>query len=96
MTANFTRTVNLDLVVALDLSGFFKALKLFSFAFRDSLKFIMSYAINGKDDIQMTSHDKEILNQIFNPGLPYGDEVDSDSGDNIPQAGKSKDYRFNN
>ncbi|KAK3706566.1 hypothetical protein RRG08_055006 [Elysia crispata] len=38
----------------------------------------------------MTSHDKEILNQIFNPGLPYGDEVDSDSGDNIPQADDSE------
>ncbi|CAL1543799.1 unnamed protein product [Lymnaea stagnalis] len=27
---------------------------------------------------QITPHDKEILKQIFNPGLPYGDDVDEE------------------
>ena len=45
----------------------------------------MSTGVNGNDDTHVTSHDKEVLNQIFNPGLPYGDEVDD--VDSTPQPG---------
>lgn len=47
----------------------------------------MSTVLNGKDANQVTSHDKQVLDQIFNPGLPYGDEVDSD--DSVAQPGEN-------
>ncbi|GFS04450.1 tetratricopeptide repeat protein 36-like [Elysia marginata] len=49
----------------------------------------MSSVVNGKDDMHVTSHDKQVLDQIFNPGLPYGDEVDTE--DNVPQPGEDSE-----
>ncbi|RUS70705.1 hypothetical protein EGW08_021537 [Elysia chlorotica] len=50
-----------------------------------------SGAMNGNDEVQVTSHDKEVLNQIFNPGLPYGDEVDT--VDDTPQTEDSEEVK---
>ncbi|XP_005109864.1 tetratricopeptide repeat protein 36 [Aplysia californica] len=40
-------------------------------------------ACSQSSDVKVSPHDKEILNQIFNPGLPYGDEVDDDGAENV-------------
>ncbi|GFO12056.1 tetratricopeptide repeat protein 36-like [Plakobranchus ocellatus] len=39
----------------------------------------MASSRDGEDNTaEMTSRDKQVLNQIFNPGLPYGDEVETE------------------
>ncbi|XP_059141749.1 tetratricopeptide repeat protein 36-like [Physella acuta] len=35
-------------------------------------------AASSAESVKITDHDKQILKQIFNPGLPYGDDIEED------------------